>query len=94
MVRTPPPPKTKKKKKKKRRKINKLIKINNNHKFFKFRWHLPPPPISEKTKKKKQKKNTVVRHVPVNLLRLSENSIRGREVGNYLFLTMRESREG
>ena len=48
----------------------------------------PPPPIPEKKKKTKQKKNssqTCYRlRRPVNLLRLSENSIRDREVGNYL----------
>ena len=71
MVRTPPPQK----------------KINNNHKFFKFRWKkafAPPPPPHPR----KKKKNTCYRlRRPVNLLRLSENSIRDREVGNYLFLT-------
>ena len=54
----------------------------------------PPPPIGEKKNKK-----TVVRHVTdcagrVNLLRLSENSIRDREVGNYLFLTHAQIQRG
>ena len=72
---TPPPPKKKK-----------------SQVFLGFvgNKHLRPAPHPS-TKLNKQKKNSSQTYYrlrrPVNLLRLSENSIRDREVGNYLFLT-------